>query len=193
MNSDVDGLEIKESELLVATADGGDGMIDQQLVDVPQLIKSKLGMDVVFVPDFVDGQRSFKYVDPHPAFVGVEVGASDPLEETWCQHVVEGRLPEFIPRVADFPKCDLPPTRFEIGTYVSVPVMLDRGQVYGTLCCISQFPSTSAKHTDLSRLRYVANLIGMKMDQAHKKRLAILGPTTVSRCKADSKQKRGTA
>ena len=50
------------------------------------------------------------------------------------QRVVYGRMPEFIPNVAEFADIDtLPPISFEIGTYLSTPVLMNDGQVYGTL------------------------------------------------------------
>lgn len=45
--------------------------------------------------------KKFPYVDPHPAFEGVEAGASAALEETWCRHGVDGRLPEFFTQEGD--------------------------------------------------------------------------------------------
>ena len=95
-------------------------------------------MDVVFVSEFVDGQRVFRYVDMPVDRPVVQVGTSRVLEQTWCQRVVDGRIPEFIPNVAQFADKDaLPPTSFEIGTYLSTPVLMNDGQVYGTLCCLS--------------------------------------------------------
>lgn len=42
------------------------------------------------------------------------------------QRVVYGRIPEFIPNVAQFADKDaLPPTSFEIGTYLSTPVLMN--------------------------------------------------------------------
>ena len=56
--------------------------------------------------------------------------------------MVDGRIPEFIPNVAQFAAKDaLPPTSFEIDTYLSTPVLMNDGQVYGTLCCLSSHPS----------------------------------------------------
>lgn len=33
-------------------------------------------------------------VDSAPDFAPIQAGLSDPVEESWCQRVVEGRFPE---------------------------------------------------------------------------------------------------
>ena len=59
-------------------------------------IRTHLGMDVAFVSEFEAGQRVFRYVDAIYEDSPVVVGVGNPLEESYCQHVVDGRLPELI-------------------------------------------------------------------------------------------------
>ena len=163
-----DDLNIRVSELLVATAEASDELLDSAVSEVLALLRDRLKMDVVFVSEFIDGERVFRYVDApinKPVF---KVGDSDPLEQTWCQRVVDGRIPEVIPNVPQFAnKAQLPATSFEIGTFLSTPVFLDDGQTYGTLCCLSFSPNEAVQQRDLKNLKSVAMLVAKKIDKAN--------------------------
>lgn len=160
-------LMVQVSELLVATADAADADIDLAVPEVLRLLRDKLRMDVVFVSQFVDGQRVFRYVDTAPRQAVIAVGGGDPLEEAWCQKVVDGRLPQFIqdaarlPATADAVK-QLP---FPIGTHISTPIVLRGGEVYGTLCAFSFQPSATAGLNDLKVLQLTAQLAAEKIEQ----------------------------
>ncbi|MDB5964881.1 MAG: hypothetical protein JWQ72_1381 [Polaromonas sp.] len=163
---DPDDLNIRVSELLVATADGSDELIDSAVTEVLGLLRDRLRMDVVFVSEFVDGQRVFRHVDAPARPDMPSVGGSDPLEASWCQRVIDGRLPELIPKVAELPahtKAGLPVPPFDIGTHLSTPILLDDGRVYGTLCCFSFSPHETIQQRDLKNLKSVALLVAKKM------------------------------
>lgn len=64
--------------------------------DALRAIRNHLGMDVAFISEFTSTERSFRYVDAEAAQCPVEVGDSGPLEDSYCQRVVDGRLPELI-------------------------------------------------------------------------------------------------
>lgn len=58
----------------------------------------------------------------------IAAGQSDPLEASWCQRVVDGRLPGYIANTAALPEAaaltqDLP---FPIGTHISAPTRTRR-------------------------------------------------------------------
>ena len=163
-----DDLNIKVSELLVATADASDELLDDAVTEVLALLRDRLKMDVVFVSEFVDGQRVFRYVDAPKDNLVFKVGDSVPLEQTWCQRVVDGRIPEFIPSVPTFAnKAQLPATSFEVGTFLSTPVFLDDGHAYGTLCCLSFSPNEAVRQRDLKNLKSVAMLVAKKIGKAN--------------------------
>ncbi len=61
-----------------------------------------LDMDVAFIGEFTAGERVFRYVD-NTSGCPVRVGGADPLETTYCQRVVDGRLPELIDDAATLP------------------------------------------------------------------------------------------
>ena len=161
-----DDLHVRVSEMLVATADASDELIDRAVSDMLLLLRKRLAMDVVFVSEFVDGRRVFRYVDAPEDKPVVSVGDSDPLEQTWCQRVVDGRIPPVIPDTSKLTdRTSLPATPFDIGTYLSTPILLDSGQVYGTLCCFSFSPNENIQQRDLRNLQSVAQLVAKKIKQ----------------------------
>lgn len=156
-----DDLDVKISELLVATSDSADPELPTAVPEVLKLLRTRLGMDVAFVSQFAEGQRTIKAVDSDPGFAPLHVGMSDPAEESWCQHVVEGRLPEVMQDAAPYVASGkAPDPGFPIGTHLSTPVRLAGGEVYGTLCCFSRGVHAGA---DIERLRHTANLLAFKL------------------------------
>lgn len=163
-----DDLSIRVSELLVATADASDELIDSAVTETLALLRDRLQMDVVFVSEFVDGQRVFRYVDAPANRPMLQTGESAPLEQSWCQRVVDGRMPQLVPDVQKYEgKNDLPPAPFDIGTHLSTPILLGNGQVYGTLCCFSFSPHETVQQRDLKNLKSVAMLLARKIDKSH--------------------------
>jgi GAF domain-containing protein len=176
-----DALSVQVSEMLVATADGSDDMIDSAVTEMLQLLRQRLAMDVVFVSEFVDGERVFRYVDTPKNKPVIPVGHSDPLEQTWCQRVVDGRLPQFIADSSKLPdRASLPAAPFPVGTYLSTPIFLSDGQVYGTLCCFSFSPNEQIHERDLKNLKSVATLVAKKISKSRAPRHAPTEPAALT-------------
>jgi GAF domain-containing protein len=169
-----EALEVKVAELLVATADESDHLIDGSVAEVLKLIRERMKMDVVFVSEFCDGRRVFRAIDHAPGDPAIAEGGSDPLEETWCQRIVDGRLPDI---VRDGPAAvaagRAPRMTFPIGTYVGAPIVLPDGEVYGTLCCFSFGENPSVTQRDAKTLRYTAQLTAQKIDKARRRKAAL--------------------
>ena len=159
-------LHVTISEMLVATADQSDEQLDRTITDVLRMLRERLKMDVVFVSEFVDGRRVFRQVAADEAKPVVAVGQSDALEASWCQRVVDGRLPRFMadakadPAVAGLMD-QLP---FSIGTHISTPIVLKNGEVYGTLCSFSFSPQDNPNPDDLKTLEMTARLTAMRLE-----------------------------
>ncbi|MES2511230.1 MAG: GAF domain-containing protein [Pseudomonadota bacterium] len=173
-----DDLEVQVSELLVATADDSDELIDDAVPEVLRLLREKMQMDVVFVSEFTAGQRVFRHVSSLPQNDLLKVGASDPLEESWCQRVVDGRMPGYIPDASREPASAplekaLP---FRIGTHISTPIILKSGEVYGTLCCFSFSPVENPDPKDLQRLQFTARLTAGKIDKERASKINRIDP-----------------
>ncbi len=161
-----DAFEVRVSELLVATADDCDVMIDGAIPEVLRLLREHLRMDVAFVSEFVNGRRVFRRVDAAAGKQVIETGGSAPLESSFCHYVVSGRLPRLVKEVARLPQAaELPPTPFPVGAHLSTPVVLNDGRIYGTLCCFSFAPNEELVERDLRKLEISARLAAQKIDQ----------------------------
>jgi GAF domain len=161
---DAQVLEVRISELLVATADGYDRALDRRITDTLLLLRKQLRMDVVFVSEFVDGERVFRFVHGGEA-LGLHAGDAAPLEQSYCQRVVQGRMPELVPDArALVASGDLPDVGVEVGAHLSTPVVLADGRVYGTVCCFSSAAQPDLQASALACLRQCARLVARKVD-----------------------------
>ncbi len=157
-------VEVVISDLLVATAESSDALLDDSVSQVLRKLRQSMGLDVVFVSEFVDGRRVFRFVDAAGS-TPLRAGESSPLEETYCQRVVDGRMPELVTDVARLPNAAaLPPTTMRIGAHLSTPIVLSGGETYGTLCCFSSSPNEALQLRDLTTLRHCAQLVARKLE-----------------------------
>lgn len=131
-------------------------------------IRQHLGMDVAFVSEFVDGRRFFRHVDASgPKQAPINLGGSDPLEDSYCMRVLDGRLPELIPDAClNAEALRLPATQaLPVGAHVSVPIRLADEQVYGTLCCFSYTPDATLTERDLGLMRVFAAMVSEQIQE----------------------------
>lgn len=124
-------------------------------------LRRHLDMEVAFLSRFRGGRRWFEYVDATEDFCPVAPGESDPLEDTYCARVADGRLPELVRDAAAEPAvADLAATRdLPVGAHVSVPLRRKGGEVLGTLCCFSREPDPDLRDRDLLLVRMFADLV----------------------------------
>lgn len=136
---------------------------------LPQLlnaIRQHLQMDVAFVSEFVRGRRVFRAVDPADPTNPVQAGASDPLDESYCQRVIDGRLPELMCDARQNPVATMLPVThaLPVGAHLSVPIRLADGSCYGTFCCFSFTPDQSLDERDLNMMRVFADVAARLID-----------------------------
>ena len=158
---DPDDIDVRFAELLTATHDSVDPLVHPKVGEALGLMRRHLDMDVIFVSQFRDHKRTFRVVDALPGLTRVVAGHSDPLEESWCQFVVQGRVPQLIPDPAPLVRAGtLPAVDEPVGTHLSTPIRLKNGTVYGTLCCFSQEVKDGVSGTHLKRLQAAAKILG---------------------------------
>ena len=133
---------------------------DQLLPRALRALRTHLGMDVAFISEFRDGRRIFRYVDAARSHAAVQMGASDPIEDTYCQRVVDGRLSELITDTTEVSAASaLGFTRLvPVGAHICVPIRLYDGTIYGTLACISAIPDRTLGSRDLSLMRVFSEM-----------------------------------
>ena len=146
---------------LIHEGDGiGQGSVEQLVPELLRAIRSHLGMEVAFVSQFRAGRRVYRYVDAGPEVHWIRVGDSDPLESTYCQRVVDGRLPGLMrdaQAVAAAREIDMT-TQMRVGSHLSVPIRLLDGHVYGTFCAFSRHADPSLNPRDLAVMRLFADI-----------------------------------
>ena len=115
------------------------GLVDGPLDRVLHLARRHLGMDLAFVAEFTDGKQVYRALDGDAATFGWEPDDGPPLDQTYCQLMTAGHLPNAVPDTsADSRVRDLPvTTEARIGSYVGVPIRLTDGTLYGSFCCVS--------------------------------------------------------
>lgn len=132
-----------------------------------QLVRQHLAMDVAFVSHLGAADRVFRYVDADSA-TGLEVGGSDPLEESYCHYVVSGQVPELLRDPGSHPVTSaLAVTReLPVGTHLSVPLQLSDGTLYGTFCCFSHDVRQDVSERDLEVIRIMSAIAAKYIESA---------------------------
>lgn len=129
-------------------------------------LRRHLGMDVAFVSHFQGNKRVFQSVDAVDN-APIKTGMEMPIDEGYCLKVVEGRLPQLIPNAAADPDASqIPATAaIPIGSHLSVPIELEDGTIYGTLCCFSYLPDLSLGKRDLQMMKAFSEVIAERVDE----------------------------
>lgn len=162
-----DAFESRISGLLLATADGRDLLLDPSIPEVLRLVRENLGMDVIFVSQHVGEHSVIRHVEAAPEHRVIEEGQSPRRQDTICQRVLDGWLPTVIPDMAALRAThDIPATPFPIGAYMSAPVRLHDGAIYGILCCFSSEPQHQLGAREFRRLQMAAALTARAIDVA---------------------------
>lgn len=161
------------SETLLAdgmlSATGDSSVIEQALATV----RTHLNMEVAYLSEFVAGRSVFRAVDA-PGFEALaHVGASVLLQDGYCQHILDGRLPELIPDTADEALAvAMPITQaVPIGSHVSIPIRRPDGTPFGMFCCLSTKPNRTLNDRDLHVMRVFGDLAAREIDGVLSQRL----------------------
>ena len=129
-------------------------------------VRAHLGMEIAFASRFIPGRREFTHIRstiPVPA----APGDSEPLDETFCHRILEGRLPALIHNAADHPEAMTLPiaAALPVGAHLNVPLLLSDGSIYGTFCCLSRQPDYSMTERDLGTMRAFADLAAAQIER----------------------------
>lgn len=139
-----------------------------QLNRILRAIRTHLHMEVGFIAEFKDGRRIFRQVESAEGSECIEVGGSDPLEESYCYWVAQGRLPKLLRNPAEHPLAAcLPATdSVPVGAHISVPIRLRDGHIYGTFCCFSRSPDPTLTSRDLATMEAFAEVAGEQIQDS---------------------------
>ncbi|MGZ4592425.1 MAG: sensor domain-containing phosphodiesterase [Actinomycetes bacterium] len=108
---------------------------EQQVAQLLRTANESLHLSVAFLTRMDGTTQHLEVVESSVPFLFKE-GATQRQESTFCQAIMDKKLPPVIPDVKAFPEAmRLPPARLpRIRSYVSVPVVLSDGTTYGTFC-----------------------------------------------------------
>ncbi|WP_288380035.1 EAL domain-containing protein [uncultured Massilia sp.] len=140
--------------------------LEELIHSAVDLARVCMRMDVAFVSEFKDGRRVFRHVVAPDGEAPVKPGDSDPLDESYCQHVVDGTIPAIVDDSHVYPFLKrLPATEaMRIRAYLGVPMWLSDGSVYGTFCCYSRMPSFTLTDADVQAMTRFAELIARLLE-----------------------------
>jgi EAL domain-containing protein (putative c-di-GMP-specific phosphodiesterase class I) len=108
---------------------------EQQIAELLRTAKKSLHLSVAFLSRMDGTTQHLEVVESSVPFLFQE-GVTQVQETTLCQAILDKELPAVIPNLKHFPKAmALPAARMpRIRSYVSVPVTLSDGSLYGTFC-----------------------------------------------------------
>ena len=154
-----------------------DGSADDVLLqELLELARRQLGAVISFVGEWRGGASGVRVMRGVSSAVPVPVGrgATEPLDGTLCQRILDGRLPRVIPDTSREPEAMALPitSALPIGSYVGVPVVLSDGQLYGTLCCLSPTPDLGLSDRDADFLAGIADSMARVLEAELKQQAA---------------------
>ena len=108
---------------------------EQQIAELLHTARKSLRLSVAFLSRLDGTTQHLEVVDSSVPFLFQE-GYQQKQDVTLCQAVLDKKLPQVIPNLKDFPEAmKLPAARIpRLRSYVSVPVTLSDGSLYGTFC-----------------------------------------------------------
>jgi len=109
----------------------------EQVADLLATAREALDLSVAFLSRLDDTTQYLEVVEASvPASLLFHEGVTQVRATSFCQKILDGELPAVIPDVAEFPAAlVLPAAKMpRIRSYVSVPVRLSDGSLYGTFC-----------------------------------------------------------
>ncbi|RBY92354.1 diguanylate phosphsdiesterase [Blastococcus sp. TBT05-19] len=108
---------------------------EQQIADLLHTARKSLRLSVAFLSRLDGTTQTLEVVDTSVPFLFQE-GYQQRQEVTLCQAVLDKKVPQVMPNLKDFPEAmKLPAARMpRLRSYVSVPVTLSDGSLYGTFC-----------------------------------------------------------
>lgn len=156
--------------------------LDDELINDPAIarildaVRGHLGLEIAFVSRYVDGeQRELTHVSTDLE-LPMGPGFREPREESYCWHILQGRLPELIQDPADHPfTAKLGITDFlPVGCHVNTPLRLSDGTVWGSFCALGRKPDRTMNDRDLTILKSFAGLAGERIETTLESRICDL-------------------
>ena len=157
---------LASSVIMGGDRDGGDDA-STRIQRALQAVRSHLGLQVAYVSRFEGNEAVFREVDAPGLETRIKAGDTRSLDDIYCRHILEGRLPQLIPDTAAEPFCaTLPITKASgIGAHLSVPIMRGDGTPYGMFCCMGFQADRSLNTRDLQTMKAFAEIASFEINK----------------------------
>ncbi len=131
---------------------------EQQVAELLHTARKSLHMPVAFLTRMDGTTQHLEVVDSRIPIPMAE-GSTRPQDTTFCQKIIDGELPAVIDDVKKYPLAmSLPAARIpRIRSYVSTPVTLSDGTLYGTFCAFGFSSDKELTGRDESLMRVLAS------------------------------------
>ncbi|RZI67351.1 hypothetical protein [Variovorax guangxiensis] len=139
-----DALAVQVSELLIATPDMSDPLIHRAVHQVLKLLREQQHLDAAFACEVRDGRRIFRRFSPGERAQLIDE-REHPLELAFCKQVVRATA--------------------KVGCYLSAPMVLNDGRVYGTFYAFSFGTESPARLSELRKLEMAAQLAARMVEE----------------------------
>jgi HD-GYP domain-containing protein (c-di-GMP phosphodiesterase class II) len=141
--------------------------LDPSVESAVEAVREFLDMDVAYTTTMSPSLQTFETLRGDGESFGVAEGMTIDVEATYCQRVLDGRLPSVIadakgdPRAASMPITDAA----DVGAFVSIPLRLSDGSIPGTLCAASHQAKPNLGYRELQFLNVFARLIADQIER----------------------------
>ena len=131
---------------------------EQQIADLLHTARKSLHMPVAFLTRMDGTTQHLEVVDTRVPVL-VQEGAKVAQETSFCQKIIDGELPAVMDDVKKYPLAmSLPSARIpRIRSYVSTPVTLSDGSLYGTFCAFGFTSDKELNQRDEALMKVLAS------------------------------------
>jgi len=132
-----------------------------------------LGLDLAYATCHESTEQVVLHVEGDAEAFGVHEGLRVPLEDTYCQRIMDEELPSVIPdTLADPVAAELMgTTQAGIRAFASVPLTRADGSLVGTLCCAGREVHPELSERDLHFMHVFARLVVDTLERDEQERL----------------------
>lgn len=125
-----------------------------------------MGMDVSFISELTESERVIRLVDAGVR-APVQEGDAAPARETLCRRVADGMAPSVLVDTSSRPDVlsEQAAREADMAAYLSVPIELSDGHVYGTLCSYSTAANPTLNERDVALMRAFAEIAALDIEQ----------------------------
>ena len=134
----------------------------ERVAELLRTARSALGLTMSFLSRLEDDTQYLEVVETGVPLIARD-GVTQRRSTSFCQLILDGDLPPVIPDVREFPQAmALPAARFpRIRSYVSVPVVLSDGTLYGTFCAAGLRSDRELQERDRALMEVLAQAAAM--------------------------------